>query len=178
MSARRLGLERTDLYYLHSGRAQDATFEDQLGTLTELQHQGFIRHIGLSNITPEQFAAASEIVDIAAVTSHFNVVAREQAALVEAVIQAGAVFVPWQPVFAEPSGVTARSGRFGSGSSHSSTDCFHAWSHHFADRPGLASGAITPHHARSGTTSRAHLLENLDAQDIRLSSDQIQAIDG
>jgi aryl-alcohol dehydrogenase-like predicted oxidoreductase len=104
MSARRLGLERTDLYYLHSGRAQDATFEDQLGTLTELQHQGFIRHIGLSNITPEQFAAASEIVDIAAVTSHFNVVAREQAALVEAVIQAGAVFVPWQPVSLSPPG--------------------------------------------------------------------------
>jgi hypothetical protein len=40
MSARRLGVKRIDLYYLHSGRAKDASFEDQIGTLLELCQQG------------------------------------------------------------------------------------------------------------------------------------------
>jgi aryl-alcohol dehydrogenase-like predicted oxidoreductase len=90
LSARRLGVERIDLYYLHSGRARDASFEDQVGTLAELRQLGLIRHIGLSNVTAAQLAAARQIVDIAAVSAHFNVVAREQATLLEAALDAGA----------------------------------------------------------------------------------------
>src|SRR5258707_5218331 len=98
LSARRLGVERIDLYYLHGGRAKDASFEDRIGTLAELRQLGLIRHIGLSNVTAAQPRAARQIVDIAAVSAHFNVVAREQAAVLEAALEAGAVFVPWQPV--------------------------------------------------------------------------------
>ena len=98
MSARRLSVERIDLYYLHSGYAKDASFEDQVGTLAELRQQGLIRHIGLSNVTPDQLRAAREIVEIAAVTAHFNVAARDEATLVDAAVEAGAVFAPWQPV--------------------------------------------------------------------------------
>src|SRR6266436_6332302 len=65
MSARRLGVERIDLYYLHSG---------------------------LSNVTPDQLRSARRIVAIAAVTAHFNVVARQEATLLDAAIEAGAVF--------------------------------------------------------------------------------------
>src|SRR6202011_5197054 len=46
MSARRLGVEQIDLYYLHSGWAKDASFEDQVGTLAQLRQLGPIRHIG------------------------------------------------------------------------------------------------------------------------------------
>ncbi len=46
LSARRLGVERIDLYYLHSGRAKDASFEDQVGTLAELRQLGLIRQGG------------------------------------------------------------------------------------------------------------------------------------
>jgi hypothetical protein len=44
LSARRLGVERIDLYYLHSGRARDASFEDQVGTLAELRQLARSRH--------------------------------------------------------------------------------------------------------------------------------------
>src|SRR6266478_9748280 len=98
LSARRLGVERIDLYYLHSGYARDASFEDQVGTLAELRQLGLIRHIGLSNVTAAQLRAARQIVDIAAVSAHFNVVARQQEPLLDAALEAGAVFVPWQPV--------------------------------------------------------------------------------
>jgi aryl-alcohol dehydrogenase-like predicted oxidoreductase len=74
MSARRLGVETIDLYYLHSGRAIDAPFEDQIATLAELRDQGVIRHIGLSNVSVEQFEAAratsTRTLPLRALTSH------------------------------------------------------------------------------------------------------------
>jgi pyridoxine 4-dehydrogenase len=98
LSARRLQVERIDLYYLHSGRADDALFSGQIQTLAELRDEGVIRHIGLSNISIEQFEIARDITDIAAVTAHFNVADRTNEPLLEAVEAAGAVFVPWQPI--------------------------------------------------------------------------------
>jgi len=47
LSARRLGIEQIDLYYLHTAQATDVTFEDQIDTLAEMRAQGLIRHIGL-----------------------------------------------------------------------------------------------------------------------------------
>src|SRR5215470_1149521 len=67
LSARRLGVEQIGLYYLHSPHATDVPFADQVATLAELREQGLIRHIGLSNVSPEQFREATDIVDIAAV---------------------------------------------------------------------------------------------------------------
>jgi aryl-alcohol dehydrogenase-like predicted oxidoreductase len=71
-SARRLGVERIDLYYLHSGRATDASFEEQVATLTALREEGVIRYIGLSNVTLDQLRAAQAIAPIAAVTAHYR----------------------------------------------------------------------------------------------------------
>jgi aryl-alcohol dehydrogenase-like predicted oxidoreductase len=62
LSARRLGVDQLDLYYLHSGRATDAPFEEQVATLAALQQEGLIRHIGWSNVTLEQLRAAQAIV--------------------------------------------------------------------------------------------------------------------
>src|ERR1700689_3617805 len=58
MSARRLAVDAIGLYYLHSGRALDAPFEDQVGVLAELRQAGLLRHVGLSNVTLEQLRAA------------------------------------------------------------------------------------------------------------------------
>jgi len=98
MSARRLGRERIDLYYLHSAWATDASFEDQVGTLAELRDEGLIRHIGLSNLTADQLKTAQAITPIAAVTAHYNVAARANQDLLDTTIASGAAFVPWQPV--------------------------------------------------------------------------------
>jgi aryl-alcohol dehydrogenase-like predicted oxidoreductase len=97
MSLRRLGLERIDLYYLHSGTATDAPFEEQVRVLAELKSQGLIRHIGLSNVTVEQFEAAREIVEIAALTANYNLGTRVGSAHLAAAERAGVVFSPWGP---------------------------------------------------------------------------------
>src|SRR6202453_4639300 len=98
MSARRLGVDQIDLYYLHSGTATDVPFADQVATLAELRAQGLICNIGLSNVTLEQFHAAREIVEIAAVTAHYNISVRRGAALLAAAERAGTVFSPWHPI--------------------------------------------------------------------------------
>jgi pyridoxine 4-dehydrogenase len=98
LSARRLGVDHLDLYYLHSGRATDAPFEDQVATLAEMRDQGLIRHIGLSNVTVEQLHAAQAITEVAAVTAHYNPSVRTGAGLLVAAEHAGIVFSPWHPV--------------------------------------------------------------------------------
>ena len=98
LSARRLGLDQLDLYYLHSGRATDVPFEEQVATLAALRDEGLIKHIGLSNVTLDQFLRAQQIVEIAAVTAHYNVTVRTGQDLFDAAEQAGAVVSPWHPV--------------------------------------------------------------------------------
>jgi pyridoxine 4-dehydrogenase len=186
MSARRLGLDHIDLYYLHSVRATDVPFEDQVATLADLRKEGLIRHVGLSNVTLDQLASAREIVDIAAVTGHFNVVARRStptgtsapSELMRAAIGGGAVFVPWQPVSlstpGEPADVSGPEGarsvlapialRLGA----TVPQITLAWL--LATSP-----SILP---IPGTTSPGHLKENVAAQEINLSADDLLAIDG
>jgi pyridoxine 4-dehydrogenase len=178
LSARRLGVERIDLYYLHSGWAKDASFEDQVGTLAELRREGMIRHIGLSNVAPDQLRAAREIVDIAAVTAYFNVVDRHEAALLDATAEAGAVFAPWQPVSLTRPGAPTDVG---------GPDPVRRVLEPIASRHGATvsqvvlawllarSPAIMP---IPGTTSIAHVRENLGAQDLELTPEDLRSITG
>lgn len=178
LSARRLGVERIELYYLHSGRAKDAAFEDQVGTLAELRKEGVIGHIGLSNVTVDQLNAALQITEIAAVTAHFNVAARQHADLLEAAADAGAVFCPWQPVsLIRPGFQTDTNG----------PQALRRILEPIAARRGATipqvalawllarSPAILPIPA---TTNISHLRENLEAQDLELTAEEVQAIDG
>jgi pyridoxine 4-dehydrogenase len=176
MSARRLGVEQIDLYYLHSGWAKDASFDDQVGTLAELRQEGLIRHIGLSNVTTDQLRSARQIVDIAAVTAHFNVVARQQEPLLDAALEAGAVFVPWQPVSLSVPGSPTDTG---------GPDAVRRVLEPIASRHGATVAQITLAWllARSpaimpipATTSIQHLQENLDAHNLELTPDDIQSI--
>jgi pyridoxine 4-dehydrogenase len=176
LSARRLGVERIDLYYLHSGWAKDASFEDQVGTLAEMRQEGLIRHIGLSNVTPAQLRAAREIVDIAAVTAHFNAADRHEAALLDAAAEAGAVFAPWQPVSLTRPGAPTDTG---------GPDAVRRVLEPIASRHGatVSQVALAWLLARSpammpipGTTSIAHVQENLDAQDLELTPEDLQSI--
>jgi aryl-alcohol dehydrogenase-like predicted oxidoreductase len=177
MSARRLGVERIDLYYLHSGRALDASFEEQVGTLADMRRLGFIRHIGLSNVTPEQLRVARSIVDIAAVTAHFNVAARGQRDLLEAVGEAGAVFVPWQPVSLSPPG----SPKDAAGPQAVRSTLEPIASLHGISPSQVALAWLLQQGPNvmpvPGTSSAAHLLENLAAQDVRLTGEELEAID-
>lgn len=170
LSARRLGVDRIDLYYLHSGRATDAPFEDQVATLAALREEGLIRHIGLSNVTLEQFRAAQQIVEIAAVTAHFNASARTGADLLQAAENSGTVFSPWHPV-------TLTEGP--------DTDKVTAVIEPIAARHGVTARQVALawllHRSPvtlpiPGTTSVAHLKDNLAAAEIELSGEDVAAI--
>jgi pyridoxine 4-dehydrogenase len=176
LSARRLGVDRIDLYYLHSGRAADAPFEDQVATLAELRAEGLIGLIGLSNVTVAQLHAARKITDIAAVTAHFNVAARQQAPLLDAAAAAGAVFCPWQPVSLTAPGASTDTG----GSEALRRVLAPIAARHGATIPQVAlawllarSPAIAPIPA---TTSIGHVRENLAAQDLDLTPGDLAAI--
>jgi pyridoxine 4-dehydrogenase len=176
MSARRLGVDRIDLYYLHSPRAQDASFEDQVGTLAELRKEGLIGHIGLSNVTPEQLNVALGVTEIAAVTAHFNIAARQNAGLLEAAAAAGAVFCPWQPVSLIQPGFRTDTG--GPQAIRNVLEPIAA--RHEATIPQVAlawllarSPAVLPIPA---TASIMHLRQNLDAQDLELAPEEHEKI--
>ncbi|HEY5394788.1 MAG TPA: aldo/keto reductase [Trebonia sp.] len=171
LSARRLGLDAIDLYYLHSGRALDAPFEDQVGVLAELRQAGLIRHVGLSNVTLEQLRAAQSIVPIAAVTALYNVTARAGADLLAAAEADRIVFSPWHPVTITDGPLAARAASVlpPIAAEHDATlqQIALAW-----QLQGSPQALPIP-----GTTSLAHLHENLRAQSIVLSAQEMRAID-
>src|ERR1700733_986426 len=171
MSARRLGLEVIDLYYLHSGRALDAPFEDQVGALADLRQAGLIRHVGLSNVSLEQLRAAQSIVPVAAVTALYNVTERVGADLLAAAEADRIVFCPWHPVTTTDGPLAARAAAvlppIAAEHGASVRQIALAW-----QLQGASQTLPIP-----GTTSLAHLRENLQAQSITLSPQEIRAID-
>jgi aryl-alcohol dehydrogenase-like predicted oxidoreductase len=170
MSARRLGVAAIDLYYLHSGRALDAPFEDQVGVLAELRQAGLIRHVGLSNVTAEQLRAAQAIVPVAAVTAVYNVTVRTGSDLLAAAEQDGIVFSPWHPVTTTDGPLAARAAgvlpAIAAAHGASVRQIALAW-----QLQGSPQALPIP-----GTTSLTHLRENLEAQSILLSPGEMQAI--
>jgi pyridoxine 4-dehydrogenase len=169
LSARRLGVEQIDLYYLHSANATDVPFADQVATLAELREQGLIRQVGLSNCSLDQFQAAREIVDIAAVTAQYNVWDRSGAELLAAAESAGVVFSPWNPT-------TNRSGD----AAHSGEILGPICEKHGATMSQIALAWLL-HRSPSmlpipGTSNPAHLEENLGAAAITLSAEEVDAI--
>ena len=177
MSLRRLGLDRIDLYYLHSARATDASFEDQVGTLAELREQGLIRHIGLSNLTVAQLHAARAITPIAAVTAHYNVASRTNQDLLDASLDTGAAFVPWQPVSLTTPGEATDT----SGPEHLRRVLGPIADAHGATIPQVTLAwllAIAPGVLPiPATTDLAHLRENLGALELTLSPGELAVID-
>jgi pyridoxine 4-dehydrogenase len=171
LSARRLGVDAIDLYYLHSGRAVDAPFEDQVGVLAELRQAGLIRHVGLSNVTLEQLRVAQSIVPVAAVTALYNVTARVGADLLAAAEADKMAFSPWHPVTTTDGPLAARAAEVlpPIAAAHGATvqQVALAW-----QLQGSPQSLPIP-----GTTSLAHLRENLDARSIVLSPQEMRAID-
>jgi len=111
-SLRRLRLERIELYQLH--RIDPAVpFDDQLGTLRDLQQQGKVRHIGLSEVSVADIERARKLVPIVSVQNRYNLVERHQAPpsagvtnpqppelVLDYCEREGIAFIPWFPLFA------------------------------------------------------------------------------
>src|ERR687893_1220358 len=107
-SLRRLRLERIDLYQLHSPDPQ-VPLEDSMGALKELQDEGKVRHIGISNVSVEELEQARELVEVVTVQNRYNLTDRSSEDVLEACETAGIGFIPWYPLatgsLAEPGGV-------------------------------------------------------------------------
>jgi pyridoxine 4-dehydrogenase len=110
-SLRRLKLERIDLYQLH--RIDPAySAEDQLGTLKDLQAQGKIKHIGLSEVSVAQIKHAQTIVPIVSVQNRYSLADRAAEDVLEYCEHENIGFIPWFPLgageLAAPGGKLAR----------------------------------------------------------------------
>jgi pyridoxine 4-dehydrogenase len=97
MSLRRLKLERIELYQLH--RIDPRTpLEESLGALKQMQEQGKIRHIGLSEVTPEQIREALKIVDVVTVQNRYSLADRRHEETLAYCEKQGIGFMPWYPM--------------------------------------------------------------------------------
>lgn len=98
---RNLGLDQLHVVNLRVGAMAEpleASIEEPLTVLAELKRQGLIRHIGLSNITPRQFSEAQTITDIVCVQNLYNLAIRKDDAFVEDLSARGIAFVPFFPL--------------------------------------------------------------------------------
>ena len=98
-SLRRLRLDRIDLYQLHRIDPK-VPAEDQLGTLKDLQAQGKIKHIGLSEVSVKQIRDAQTIVPIVSVQNRYSVADRGSEDVLEYCEQQKTAFIPWFPLAA------------------------------------------------------------------------------
>ena len=96
-SLKRLRLDWIDLYQLHTVDPK-VPIEDSLGALKEMRDAGKIRHVGLSNVEPEQIERARKVVPIATVQNQYNVANRRSENALKYCEKEGLGFMPWSPV--------------------------------------------------------------------------------
>src|SRR5271170_131643 len=97
MSLRRLKLERIDLYQLH--RIDPRTpLEESLGALRQMQEQGKIRHIGLSEVTPAEIEEARKIVNVVTVQNRYSLADRRHEETLAWCEARNIAFLPWYPM--------------------------------------------------------------------------------
>ncbi|MGA2018755.1 MAG: aldo/keto reductase [Opitutaceae bacterium] len=159
MSLRRLRIDRVDLYQLHRIDPKVPAAET-LGALKELQEAGKIRHIGLSEVSAAEIERAGKVVAIASVQNLYNLGNRQSEAVLDYCAKHGMGFIPWFPLaageMARPGGALDQAAR-----KHGATvsQLALAWLLH-------RSPMVLP---IPGTSSVAHLEENLGAALLRLS---------
>lgn len=162
-SLKRLKLDRIDLYQLHTVDPR-VPIGESVGALRDLQAEGKIRHIGLSNIHPEQFRQAGAIAPIVSVQNRYNIGDRYHEPMLAICAAQGIPFLPWYPLASGE--LTRNSGQLAE----------------IADRHGitLAQAALAWLLHRSpvmlpipGTSSEAHFLENMAAATIHLEAEEL-----
>jgi aryl-alcohol dehydrogenase-like predicted oxidoreductase len=169
-SMRRLRVERIDLYQLHTIDPR-VPLEDSLGEIARLRQEGKIRHVGVSNFDADELARARRIVPIVSVQNRYNVSDRSSDPVLATCEWDGLAFIPWSPLTQSPRDLEAAPRRQ-----------LAAW----ATRRGItfAQAAIAWLLWRSpamlpipGTSSAAHLGENVAATSLRLNGDELAALD-
>ena len=167
---RRLGVERitVNLRSMFSplGPAE-GSLDEGVETLAELQRQGLVDHIGLSNVTPKQVADGRAICKIACVQNHYNLVHRTDDAMIDALAADGIAYVPFFPLGGFSPIQSDALGKIAAEIDATPLQVALAWL--LRRSPNIL---LIP-----GTSSRAHLGENLAVAQIELSDDAMAALD-
>ena len=159
-SLKRLKLDRIDLYQLHTVDP-NVPLQDSIGMLLELQREGKIRHIGVSNVNLRQLEQARKLATVVSVQNRYNLADRTHDGIVDACARDGLAFLPWYPLSA---GALANNDKLGViARRHQATpsQIALAWLLH-------RSPMMLP---IPGTSSTRHFDENLAATNIRLTEE-------
>jgi pyridoxine 4-dehydrogenase len=166
MCLRNLGLERIELMQLHR-IDPEVPLADQVGELAALQSEGKIHHIGLSEVTMEELEAAQQLATIVSVQNRFNLADREAEPLLEYSEANGIGFIPWFPL---ATGKLAGSGgpldKLAEQQEAAPSQLALAWL--LARSP-----VMLP---IPGTSSVAHLEENVAAAELDLTAETLEAL--
>jgi len=169
---RNLGLDTLDIVnyrVIGSGHGpEEGSIAEQVTVLADLRRKGLIRHLGLSNVTAAQLAEAQAITDVVCVQNHYNLAHRHDDALIDDLTRQGIPYVPFFPLGGfsplQSSTLSAVADRLGS----TPMQVALAWLLHRS--PNIL---LIP-----GTSSVAHLRENLGAGQLMLSPQTLSELEG
>ena len=167
MSLIRLGVDQIDLWQLHR-IDRKVPREEQFGVMKELQDEGKVRHLGLSEVSVDDIKEAQEVFEVATVQNIYNLTNRQHEDVLEHCQSEGIGFIPWFPLaagdLAKPGGPVAEAAE-----AHDAS-------------PGQIALAWLLEHSEvmlpiPGTGSVEHLVENVAAADIELTDEEIATLD-
>ena len=163
----RLRQETIELYQLHRPDPK-VPYEESIGALKDLQADGKIRNIGVSNVSTKELEAARSLVEVVSVQNRFNLTDRSSADVLERCEELGTIFIPWWPLsagsLAEPGGPVDQIA-----SAHDASPGQVALAWLLARSP-----VMLP---IPGTSSVEHLEENVAAAAVRLSDEEIAELE-
>jgi pyridoxine 4-dehydrogenase len=165
-SLRRLRVETIDVYQLHTVDRK-VPYEESVQALADLQKAGKIRHVGLSNVDVAQLQRAQQIVDVVSVQNAYNVSDRESESVLEVCQERGIAFIPWYPLAAGDLAATSVLDELARDHNASAAQMAIAWL--LARSP-----VILP---IPGTSSVAHLEENIGSASVHLSADEMARVE-
>lgn len=166
-SLQRLGVDSIELYQLHSVDPQ-VPFASSLQALVTLQNEGKIKHIGLSNVEPDHLKQALDMCNIVSVQNNYNLANREHEDVLKLCEQHDIVFIPYFPL--------------GAGNLTAPDGPLKVYAEKYDATPAqIALAWLLAHSPRMlpipGTSSMAHLEENIGAASVVLSREDIAALD-
>lgn len=162
----RLQMDSIDLYQLHRIE-EDTPLEDSVTALAEMKDQGYVDHVGLSGVSIDQLEEARDIVDIATVQNEFNVIHRADEDVLEVCEQGDIGFIPYFPL--------------GGGDLDDAPDALGEIArNHDAVREQIAIAWLLEYSDVTlpipGTSSLAHLEENVAASTIDLTDEEMKRL--
>jgi aryl-alcohol dehydrogenase-like predicted oxidoreductase len=168
---RNLGVDTLDVVNLRAqglGAPEGESLDEAIDTLVGLQKEGLIKHIGLSQVNAQQIAAAQKVAKIVCVQNHYNIAHRHDDTLIDALAEQGIAYVPYFPLGGFTPLQSDTLNRVAATLHASPNQVALAWL--LQRSPNIL---VIP-----GTSSIAHLQENVAAQSLRLDTDALSALNG